>query len=73
MVKETISKILAYVEKNCTEVEEVEEYLWELLDEQENKDRKETCERCKKEVGIENLTGGGLCEDCEYEGEYTES
>jgi hypothetical protein len=32
MEKETIAKILAYVEKNCAEVEEVEEYLWKLLD-----------------------------------------
>jgi hypothetical protein len=33
MDKKTIAKILAYVEKNCGEVEEVEEYLWNLLDE----------------------------------------
>ncbi len=33
--KEIVGKILAYVEKNCTEVEEVEEYLWRLLDEKE--------------------------------------
>jgi hypothetical protein len=32
MDKETIAKILAHVEKNCVEVEEVEEYLWNLLD-----------------------------------------
>jgi hypothetical protein len=33
MDKKTIATILAYIEKNCTEVEEVEEYLWKLLDE----------------------------------------
>jgi hypothetical protein len=32
MDKNTIAKILAYVEKNCTGVAEVEEYLWEQLD-----------------------------------------
>ena len=32
MDKNTIAKILAYVEKNCTCVEEVEEYLWHSLD-----------------------------------------
>lgn len=32
MDKLTIRKILSHVEKNCTEVEEVEEYLWRLLD-----------------------------------------
>lgn len=32
MDKKTIATILVYVEKNCTEVEEVEEYLWKLLD-----------------------------------------
>lgn len=36
MDKETIAKILAYVEKHCVEVEEVEEYLWKLLDEKVN-------------------------------------
>ncbi len=33
MDKKTIAKILAHVEKYCVEVEEVEEYLWRLLDE----------------------------------------
>jgi hypothetical protein len=32
MDKLTVANILAYIEKNCTEVEEVEEYLWRLLD-----------------------------------------
>jgi hypothetical protein len=30
--RNVVSKILAYVEKYCTEVEEVEEYLWKMLD-----------------------------------------
>ena len=30
--RKIVAKILAHVEKNCTEVEEVEEYLWKLLD-----------------------------------------
>lgn len=30
--REIVGQILAYVEKNCVEVEEVEEYLWRLLD-----------------------------------------
>ncbi|WP_165352544.1 hypothetical protein [Bacillus infantis] len=30
--RRTVSKILAHVEKNCVEVAEVEEYLWNLLD-----------------------------------------
>ena len=32
MDKNTIAKILAYVEKNCVEVAQVEEYLWNQLD-----------------------------------------
>lgn len=36
MDKETIAHILAYVEKNCIKVEEVEEYLWKLLDQLED-------------------------------------
>jgi hypothetical protein len=30
---------------------------------------KADCEKCGAEVGWENLTQGGLCEQCEYEGE----
>jgi hypothetical protein len=30
--RNVVSKILAYIEKYCTEVEEVEEYLWKMLD-----------------------------------------
>jgi len=30
--KKTMTKILAHIEKNCTEVEEVEEYLWQQID-----------------------------------------
>ena len=30
--RKIVASILAYVEKNCTEVEEVEEYLYKILD-----------------------------------------
>lgn len=30
--RDIVARILAHVEKNCVEVEEVEEYLWQLLD-----------------------------------------
>jgi hypothetical protein len=70
MDKETIAKILAHVEKNCTEVEEVEEYLWQLLEAEESEDSRNDCHMCGEEVGWSNLTSGGLCEECEYKGEY---
>lgn len=30
--RDIVTKILAHVEKYCIEVEEVEEYLWKMLD-----------------------------------------
>lgn len=37
-----VSGILAHVEKNCAEVEEVEEYLWKILERHDD-----DCEHCK--------------------------
>lgn len=68
--RKTVSRILGHIEKYCTEIENVEELLWNLLDEIDNKkytSQKQEIKKLRKSLKsvVEMTTDGSATFHCD--------